>query len=632
MFCPRCGRQLLDSATFCPECGAPIDEFIDNGDALSALSSLETSLPSFDDETQFMEFSDVDLSEFDDSGIIEELTDLESIAASKQAPQQASRQEAYEETPLVVDVRPVSYDTDAYEPVYQGEAVPYIEPASNYYYDDSLYVIPETNVPVTYANVTPITGGVPTEHYLSRRRRRRRKIASTIVLLIFLIAAAGVAWYTWDQEMWGGKRVPAVVGLTEEAARSALTVKGLKADVELVPADSGIGNVLESEPAEGKRCATDTPVILHVADNRHVPEVVGMTVDEARAALAEEGSANVKLTYANSDQPEGTVLAVEPVAGEIFISTDPITLTIAQPYTVPEVVGASLTDARKAVQAAGLQPQIEYVQSWATRDTIIAVSPEAGTRVTENATVTLYAPIPYPKTVYELGYYYRITPEQTSAYLNYLNYTLEQGGTYSSGEGYERWKGASGDIITFTNEPESASGPTGTKDVFAEGTKWTAVRYKCPSGSAAAKMEVSEANIQAIIKACGLGGTQTDMCTQKDIVTPYDINREAFDFVCIQGEWGDYVWVGLISRSKSVTNTIMTPRTETREWVDEDGTIHTETKETYDYNTTTTAAATESTVIVAFMPKETTNVNGLSSYGNSFCDYFAYANTYSSSR
>ena len=619
MFCPRCGRQLLDSATFCPECGAPIDIFDVDLDQVSAMSSLETVLSPVDEETHYMEPL-ADLSEVGKLGA--------TVAASP-----LDGDTDFSATPLVVDVPPVSYDTDAYQPVYQANQVSYDEqPNSGYYYDESLYVIPETNVPVTYANVTPITGGVPTEHYLSRRRKRRRKIASFIVLLIFLAAAGGFAWYTWDQEMWGGKRVPAVVGLTEEAARSALTVKGLKATTELVPADAGIGNVLESDPAEGQRCFTDNPVVLKVADNRHVPEVVGLMVDEARAALTEEGATNVVLSYANSDLPEGTVLNVEPAAGTTFISSDPITLTIAQPYTVPAVVGAALTDAQKAVEAAGLKPQVEYVSSWATRDTIIAVYPEAGTRVTEGATVTLYAPIPYPSTVYELGYYYRITPEQISAYLNYLNYTLVQGGTYSSGEGYERWKGASGDVISFTNEPESGSGPSGTKDVFAEGTEWTSVRYECPSGSYAAGLEVSEENILSIVKACGLGGTQTDKCTQTDITTPYAINRDAFDFVCVQGEWGDYVWVGLISRAKSVTNTIATPSVTEREWVDEDGTTHVERKESYDYSTTVTAADTESTVIIAFMPKETTNVSGLSGYGNSFCDYFAYANLYSSNR
>ena len=620
MFCPRCGRQLLDNATFCPECGAPIDDYRDNADELSAISSLVSGLPTVDGATQYMDMpAHFDLTELDDED------DLEGFDAADIV---------QDDAPLMVNVQPVSYDTDAYEPVYQANMVSFGDRPDSAYYgeEEGIYVLPETSVPVTYANVTPITGGVPAEHYLSRRRRRRRKIASAIVLLIFLAAAAGFAWYTWDQEMWGGKRVPAIVGLTEEAARSSLTVKGLKAEVEPVPADAGIGIVLESEPAEGQRCATDTPVVLKIAADRHVPEVVGTMVDDARAALTEEGAANIVLSYANSEAAEGTVLSVDPPAGTVFLSNDPIVLTIAQPYTVPTVIGMSLSDAEDAVRAAGLTPQVEYYNSWATRDTIIDVSPASGTRVNANDTVTLYAPIPYPATVYELGYYFRLTPEQVSAYLNYLNYTLEQGGTYSTGEGYERWQGASGDLISFTNEPESGSGPAGTKDVFAEGTQWTSVRYQCAKGSAAAKLEVSAENAQAIAKACGLGGEQTDSCDQTNIVTPYAINRDAFDFVCIQGSWGDYVWVVLLSRAKSVTNTIVTPRTDVTTETGEDGTVTTHTTTTYDEVTTTTAAATESTAIVALMPKETTYVSGLTSYGNSFCDYFAYANLYSSNR
>ena len=623
MFCPRCGRQLLDNATFCPECGAPIDEYQDNADEMSAISSLVSAVPSVDQATQYMNVpAHFDLADLDDDDDLDEIDGFE-VASGSQG-----------DTHLMVDVPPVSYDTDAYEPVYQANMVQFGDlPDSGYYgEEEGIYVLPETSIPVTYANVTPITGGVPTEHYLNRRRRRRRKVASFIVLLIFLAAAAGFAYYTWDQEMWGGKRVPAVVGLTEEQARSSLTVKGLKAEIEPVPADAGIGIVLESEPAEGKRCFTDTPVVLKVAADRQIPEVAGMMVDDARTALTDEGATNIVLTYANSEVAEGTVLSVDPPAGSVFLSSDPVTLTIAQPYTVPTVVGMALSDAEAAVTAAGLTPQVEYYNSWATRDTVIAVTPEAGTRVNANDTVTLYAPVPYPSTVYELGYYFRLTPEQTSYYLNYLNYTLEQGGTYSTGEGYERWVGASGDIISFTNEPESASGPAGTQDVFAEGTQWTSVRYQCAKGSAAAKLEVTAENALAVVKACGLGGEQTASCNQDTIVTPYAINRAAFDFECIQGTWGDYVWVVLLSRANSVTNTIVTPNTTVEEEVGEDGTVTTHTTTTYDEVTTTTAAATESTCIIAFMPKETTYVSGLSSYGNNFCDYFAYANLYSSNR
>ena len=700
MICPRCGRQLLDTATYCPDCGAPISNANSDLDDLSVLSALDFNLDDLGGETQFMDAQgEPDLSEFDDLGVVEGLSDPAdfAFAPSKAVAQAAAQEEAHEEAlraaqeaqalqaaqeaealqaelesepepepepPLVVDVPPMSYETEVYQPVYPSgtpayTALPYTqndpddepyddesfdEDSYNAAYDnaeygyvsnepfDVIYAVPETVVPTTYANVKPIAGGVPTEHYLSRRRRRRRKLISFIILLLLLIAAAGAAWYTWDQEMWGGKRVPALVGMTEEAARSALTVKGLTAEVSPVPADAGFGVVLGTEPAEGERSATDTPVVLQVASPRTIPDVVGKMADDARAMLADEGATNIILTYANSSADEGTVIGIDPAPSTAFISTDPITITIAQPYTVPEVVGKTITDAQAAVAAAGLKSQVEYYNSWATRDTIIYVTPEAGTRVDENATVTLYAPVPYPSTVYELGYYYRITPEQVSDYLNYLNYTLEQGGTYTTGEGYERWTGATGDIISFTNEPESSTGPIGTKDVLAEGAKWTAVRYQCAKGSTAAKLEVSEDNARLIAKACGLGGDVVDSCDQNTIITPYAINRNAYDFNCIQGEWGDYVWVVLISRGKSVTNTKVTPSTKVDQVVSEDGTVTQVTTTTNVTTTTTTPADTESTVIVALMPKETTNVSGLAGYANSFCDYFAYANLYSSNR
>ena len=646
MICPRCGRQLLDTATYCPECGAPTTMSANDIDSLDDISGLEFDLDELGSKTEFADAADaLDLAELEDSGTIEELGSLRDLAANAADEEPEVLAEPIAEAPLEVAVQPLAYETEMYEPVLPSAAAyndqPYIQNGAESAYDEEVYgqdaygyayPVIDTIVPSTYANVTPIAGGVPTEHYLSRRRRRRRKLISLIILLIFVAAGLGVAWYTWDQEMWGGKRVPALVGMTEEAARSALTVKNLTAQVDPIPADAGFGIVLGTEPAEGERCATDTPVVLQVSSQRTVPDIVGMTADEAREALTEEGATNIILTYANSSAEEGTVIAVNPAPTTAFVSTDPITITIAQPYTVPEVVGMSISDAQNAVASSGLKSQVEYYNSWATRDTVTYVSPEAGTRVSEGATVTLYAPIPYPATVYELGYYYRITSPQVSDYLNYLNYTLEQGGTYSTGEGYERWVGAAGDIISFTNEPESSAGPAGKQDVLADGAEWTAVRYQCAKGSTASKLEVSEDNARAIAKACGLGGDVVDSCTQATIITPYSINRDAYEFSCIQGEWGDYVWIVLISRAKSVKNTKTTPTTNTQSVVGPDGTITQTTTTTNVTTTTTTPADTESTVIVALMPKETTNVSGLASYGNSFCDYFAYANLYSSNR
>ena len=83
-----------------------------------------------------------------------------------------------------------------------------------------------------------------------------------------------------------------------------------------------------------------------------VPQVVGQDKDAARQALLDAGAQNVVFAYVNSDAPDGTVVAVDPAEGSPFVSADTITLSVAEPYVVPEVMGLSADAARAAVEKA----------------------------------------------------------------------------------------------------------------------------------------------------------------------------------------------------------------------------------------------------------------------------------------
>ena len=88
--------------------------------------------------------------------------------------------------------------------------------------------------------------------------------------------------------------VPDVVGDSEDEARSALESVGLRAGEvsERESTDEEPGTVLEQDPAAGAEVDRDTPVDLVVAAEPPgvaVPDVVGMTEDEAQAALEDAG-------------------------------------------------------------------------------------------------------------------------------------------------------------------------------------------------------------------------------------------------------------------------------------------------------------------------------------------------------
>ena len=127
--------------------------------------------------------------------------------------------------------------------------------------------------------------------------------------------------------------VPDLAGFTLDEARQALQNVGLTVgDTEQVD-NTRVekGNVIESEPSAGSSVEVGTAVTLKVSSGKvEVPDVVGMTRDEAASALSDLGFKN-KTTYVESTEPEDTVLKQSIAAGKSADYGSQITLTVARP-------------------------------------------------------------------------------------------------------------------------------------------------------------------------------------------------------------------------------------------------------------------------------------------------------------
>ena len=393
---------------------------------------------------------------------------------------------------------------------------------------------------------------------LPERKRRLPVWAIVLVVVVLLAAAGGAAWYTYDQEVWGGKTVPTVVGLSVEDATRALEGLGFGVEVEEVSADDGIGTVLSSDPAEGERVDPAAGITLEVAAQRTIPQVVGSPVDEAQAALSAAGATNVSLTYQNSEQPSGTVLAVDPDEGEAFVSTDQITLTVARAFTVPDVRGMALEDAQTTLEAGGLTSSVAYVRSDAERGTVVETSPGFGSEVAAGSSVELSVATPLPGAPHDLLAYFDAVPEALSDYLADEGFSLDYGEVYASGgNAHAAYTGAEGDLLQITNEPETAHyAGESTADVLATGAAVGGVRYSfststLPAGGA---LE-TEDGVRAVMAACGLDGL-LDTCTAEDVTLPEGAPDDAgaHHFICGYGTQGDYTWAVIIGGYEGSTS------------------------------------------------------------------------------
>lgn len=404
---------------------------------------------------------------------------------------------------------------------------------------------------------------------LPERKRRLPRWALALIAVAVVAVAAGIAYLTYANELWGGKTVPEVVGLTEEDARYRLETAGFAVEVEYRAGDGDFGTVLAVDPDEGVRADPAAGVTLVVAGERVIPSVVGLSEEEATQALYDAGAANVVVARQSSDEAAGTVLAVDPAEGSPFVSDDEITLTVAQPYTVPELEGMSEDEALAALEDVGLSGTVSYVESDAKKGTVVGTDPKAGTEIAGGSEITLSVSSPYPSSPTRLLEYFDLSSQALATYLDEEGFKLSYGATFpSSGNAYALFSGPKGESLQISDYPEDGSrgGGSGGTNMLEQGAGVGGVRLAfststLPDGASSE----SESGIRAVMKACGFEGL-LDTCTQDDFEVPEEASdKEAekteedadkYHFICGYGEMGDYTWAVRIGGYGDVTGVV----------------------------------------------------------------------------
>lgn len=191
-----------------------------------------------------------------------------------------------------------------------------------------------------------------------------------------------------------GPMVPNVVGLSEDEARSMLTdwtVSIKHAHDGVIPA----GRVASQTPLATTHAPKGSSVVLTISDgpgDATVPDnLVGMSLIDARAALTAVGLTIAQTNAAASDQPQGTVLAVEPGAGSVVQAGSGIILTIASgEVEVPNLVGVEAIQAKTILIQTGFLIKEFYDYDAAQPiGVVIRQAPDAGTTQTIGKSVTI---------------------------------------------------------------------------------------------------------------------------------------------------------------------------------------------------------------------------------------------------
>lgn len=151
----------------------------------------------------------------------------------------------------------------------------------------------------------------------------------------FLLAYLIVAFVVFPSGVVPGEaRVPDVAGLTYDEAGRRLAARGFRTQrgETRFHAAAPLETVLEQYPSAGTQDVEGSSVILHVSGGPRmvpVPNVVGLTREQAEAALELAGFELAPPVLEPSDRPFGRVMATRPPAGSRVAAASPVTLVVS---------------------------------------------------------------------------------------------------------------------------------------------------------------------------------------------------------------------------------------------------------------------------------------------------------------
>ena len=223
---------------------------------------------------------------------------------------------------------------------------------------------------------------------------RRTAIVSGIAVLAAGAAAIVGLSLSGGSTPTLGNEIPNVVGLTETEARALLpgyTITVQRAHDPRIPKD----RVASQIPLATTQIKKGSAITLTISDgpgDAIIPDdLVGMSLIDARTALAAAGLVISKTEAAPSDEPQGTVLEVTPEAGSTVTAGTGVVLTIASgEVEVPDLIGVEAIQAKTLLIQAGflVREFIDYDPTQA-EGVVIRQAPDAGTTQTIGKPVTI---------------------------------------------------------------------------------------------------------------------------------------------------------------------------------------------------------------------------------------------------
>ena len=238
---------------------------------------------------------------------------------------------------------------------------------------------------------------VEEEYYEEEVTHRRRWRWFAIALLAAGVAALVAYALTRPSHI----AVPDVTGKTSDEATRILDDRGFEVAIKAVPSAAPRNQVVEQDPIatnlSGDKAEEGSTVTLSVSSGPAIvaiPDVAGLTEEEARKRLENAGFQVTVQQPFSKTVPRGQAIGTEPAAGTQFSTGQPVTLLISRgvnTVTIPDVVGLDDQAALAELSNAGLSGALVQRESTEAQGQVLSQSPAAGQRVQRGSQVTIFA-------------------------------------------------------------------------------------------------------------------------------------------------------------------------------------------------------------------------------------------------
>ena len=250
--------------------------------------------------------------------------------------------------------------------------------------------------PAAAAHRAPIQSTRPTEDDDNQGGGWMKWLAAFLAALLVAI----VGYFAWDffsseKESEDKPRqtqsahedkitVPEVENRPRNEVVKELEDMGLQVTVnEEANPDIPRNNAIRINPAPGSELQKNASVTLTVSSGKEitdVPDITGMTLDEASHALEEAGLAlNSDVSEQNDEAPAGQVIKQDPAGGTQLSKGSKVRVTVSkgvEKKRVPNVAGMDVEDAQSRLESNDFDVDVREVDSLEPKGTVLSVSNE----------------------------------------------------------------------------------------------------------------------------------------------------------------------------------------------------------------------------------------------------------------